>query len=176
MFNTNNGKYWVVAIVFITLLLLFLNLNSTSPTVHKEECLPCEESTPPPCVPEPTPPTLPFIPTTEGEMQKPFPFVACLKAGDAWGNYRSDDKYQYGHDYLTPKSIVFDIGGNIGRFIKAITDKYKPVIYSFEPIDYLYNDLVKNWGGNSKIHLFHHGLAADEGEMTVSRNYLKTCD
>ena len=74
--------------------------------------------------------------------------------------------------YLNEKSIVLDVGANVGRFT-SIFARYNCKVYSFEPTKVTFNILsnrfknienviLKNnacWINNSKIKLYHHELS-----------------
>jgi hypothetical protein len=105
---------------------------------------------------------------TNSKKNQRFSFSKCLSEGDEFGNYGGDGRYQYNHPYLSPTSIVFEVGGNQGKFTAAILRSYNPIMYTFEPIKYLYEKLNATWYHNRKFHVFHYGLAPFEGELKVS--------
>jgi FkbM family methyltransferase len=68
-------------------------------------------------------------------------------------------------DFLTPESIVFDIGANIGVWTQQIYDKYHPKMYCFEPAKSSFNTLRRKFGENMDFKLFRYGLGATDRDF-----------
>ncbi|XP_069109680.1 uncharacterized protein [Argopecten irradians] len=63
------------------------------------------------------------------------------------------------HRYLTSRSIVIEIGGNVGVDAAAIIQKYKPNAYVLmEPIRPLYEKLSRMFNKTKNVYLYNFGL------------------
>ncbi|XP_060068563.1 uncharacterized protein LOC132548701 [Ylistrum balloti] len=63
------------------------------------------------------------------------------------------------HSYLTPNSIVIEVGGNVGVDAAAIIQKYKPSAYILlEPVLPLFNKLKKTFNKTRNMYLYNFGL------------------
>ena len=60
---------------------------------------------------------------------------------------------------LTCESIVFDIGGYQGYFVREIVARYDPHVYVFEPVPEFFEQLVKEFGANPKAKMCNYGLS-----------------
>ena len=58
-----------------------------------------------------------------------------------WGDSWEDTRYQC--DFLTPDSIVVDIGAYLGEYCSKISKKYQCHVYAYEPIEEYYNHIVE---------------------------------
>lgn len=70
-----------------------------------------------------------------------------------------DNRFRFNHDFLTPDSIVFDVGGYIGSWTEEIYKKYKCNIYVFEPIGSFFNRIQYKFGKENKIKVFNIALS-----------------
>jgi len=66
---------------------------------------------------------------------------------------------------LTPKSVVFDIGGFFGEWAEKIAALYDPNIYVFEPIESNVRHIETKLSHNKKVHVHAYGLS-DRDERT----------
>jgi FkbM family methyltransferase len=70
------------------------------------------------------------------------------------------------------KTIIFDVGANVGDYAKEIINYFKndAIIHCFEPSKFTYNTLVKNIGDSNNVYLNNIGLGSIESEMTLFTN------
>jgi len=77
------------------------------------------------------------------------------------------------YEWLKGKDIhtILDIGANTGRFAsqfhRLIPDA---TLYSFEPLEDCYNELLKKMGHSPKFHAFNFALGDKNGEVPIYRN------
>jgi len=70
------------------------------------------------------------------------------------------------HEYdLNSDSVVFDIGGFRGEWSHIIYDKYKPVIYCFEPVFTIVSNVIP---------VYDYGLGAKSEKLTIKMDRDKT--
>ena len=65
---------------------------------------------------------------------------------------------------LNQKSVVLDIGANIGDVTKIIFDKYGCNIHAYEPNIVCYNYMEKRFSNNSKIILHNYAVSNFNGD------------
>lgn len=66
---------------------------------------------------------------------------------------------------------IIDVGGNVGQFGKKIRTYYPEAqLYSFEPIPFVYDVLVKNFEGDKKFKAFKCGLGNEDGQTKFYQN------
>lgn len=71
-------------------------------------------------------------------------------------------------NYLTEKSIIFDVGANIGNFALSINKKNNlSNIYCFEPNPFSYSLLQKNMNPFKNIYTYNIGFGEIESEMEM---------
>lgn len=67
--------------------------------------------------------------------------------------------------------VVFDVGGGKGRLTGYIMNHCSPKrIHVFEPVDDLYSELDRKFGGEEKVFLHGYGLGDGEGEKEIEVN------
>lgn len=77
------------------------------------------------------------------------------------------------YDWLKGKDIhtILDIGANTGQFAfqfhRLLPDA---TLYSFEPLEDCYNELLKKMGHSPKFHAFNFALGDKNGEVPIYRN------
>jgi len=76
----------------------------------------------------------------------------------------------YFHPYLTPDSIVLEIGAYKGLWASEISKKYDPYIYAFEPVPEFYEEATKKLAGRTKVGLFNFGLGARDENIEIFVN------
>jgi FkbM family methyltransferase len=77
---------------------------------------------------------------------------------------------RYGRDKIR---IAFDVGANIGQSaIKYVEELPQADIYSFEPVNSTYQQLVANTRDLPRIHPFNLGMGSTTGETTININEL----
>lgn len=63
-------------------------------------------------------------------------------------------------DYqLSENSVVFDVGGYMGKWSLKIVDRYNPYIYIFEPVPEFYSIIVEKFRDNPKVSVYNSGLS-----------------
>ena len=83
-----------------------------------------------------------------------------------WVNDNGETKrYNYN---LNNESIVFDVGGFHGEWTTNIFNRYKSIIYIFEPVQKCINIITEKINNNNKIHLFEYGLGGKNEETVIS--------
>lgn len=71
---------------------------------------------------------------------------------------------------LQPKTIL-DIGANTGQFAKYIHEIFPgATLYSFEPLENCYNELVQNFAGVSQFQAFKVALGNEGGQAQIYAN------
>jgi FkbM family methyltransferase len=73
----------------------------------------------------------------------------------------------YSHDYLTPNSIVFDVGANIGEWTRGIYTLYRPKMYCFEPGSLSFAMLKLQFGENPDFTLLKYGIGAKDRKFNL---------
>lgn len=71
-------------------------------------------------------------------------------------------------NFLTPNSVVFDLGGYLGQWSSDIAARYNCNIYIFEPVKEYAQLIQERFSKNAKIHVFQKGLAQQS-----TRAYIK---
>ncbi len=77
------------------------------------------------------------------------------------------------YEWLKGMSIrtVLDIGANTGQFASQIHRLLRDAtLYSFEPLEDCYNELLKRMGRIPKFHAFNFALGDKNGEAQIFRN------
>jgi FkbM family methyltransferase len=64
---------------------------------------------------------------------------------------------------LTEESVVFEIGGYVGRWAKEIAERYNPELFVFEPQMWAYRKCQEALVGFSHTYVFEYGLGVDSG-------------
>jgi FkbM family methyltransferase len=78
-----------------------------------------------------------------------------------WTRLDNDSKLRL--DYpLSESSVVFDLGGYVGDFTQALSDKFNCNIYVFEPVTLFYSRMLLRFNQNSKIRIFNYGIGNSE--------------
>ena len=77
-----------------------------------------------------------------------------------WFNDNGDYTHNINYD-LTDKSIVIDLGGYTGVWVKQIVDKYNPFVYVLEPVGNFYNVLNEKFRNNDKVITINSGISKD---------------
>ena len=67
-------------------------------------------------------------------------------------------------EHINNKSIILDIGANIGDVTDVIMKKYDPYIYCYEPNISCYNYMLKRFKKNSKIKIFNLAVSNFSGK------------
>jgi len=83
-----------------------------------------------------------------------------------WIQDNGDNTHNVIYD-LNEQSIVIDLGGYSGVWVKQIVEKYNPYIYIIEPISDFYNSLVENFSENNKIHLLNVAIGLEDKEDVI---------
>ncbi len=71
---------------------------------------------------------------------------------------------------LDNNSLVFDVGGYIGKFSDKIISKYNPNIYIFEPVSSYYQILKTKYRDLEKVRVFNFGLLDRTEKRMISVN------
>jgi len=64
---------------------------------------------------------------------------------------------------LTEKSVVFEIGGYIGRWAREIAERYNPSLYVFEPQTWAYDQCRTALSLYPNAKVFPFGLGVESG-------------
>lgn len=77
------------------------------------------------------------------------------------------------YEWLKGRNIhtIFDIGANVGQFARQI-QRVLPdtILYSFEPLEDCYNELVKKMGHLPRFRAFNFALGDKNGQAEINRN------
>jgi len=69
---------------------------------------------------------------------------------------------------LTCESVVFDLGGYQGYFVREIVARYDPHVYVFEPVPEFFEHLVKEFAANPKAQMCNYGLSDGDSLSQMS--------
>lgn len=89
--------------------------------------------------------------------------------GEKWDLDNAEEKLLLTHD-LTQDSVVFDVGGYVGKWAQEIVERYDPHMYIFEPVPEFCEKLRRKFKHNDKVKVLEYGLASDDGIMPVRVN------
>ena len=63
------------------------------------------------------------------------------------------------HIKINQKEIILDVGGHLGESVYLFSRYYpKNKIYSFEPLDFLYKQIINNFK-NKNLKVFNYGFS-----------------
>jgi len=79
------------------------------------------------------------------------------KAAKRWSEIKGDDSLRVNHD-LSADSIVFEIGGYLGKWTGRIFSRYGCTIHVFEPVLEFADEMKQRFAGIEKIHVHSFGL------------------
>lgn len=77
-----------------------------------------------------------------------------------WYLDNGEEKLRYNYP-LDESSIVFDVGGYLGEFAEKITERYKSIVYFFEPVDEFFDSVEKKLKDCENIRFYKFGLGAE---------------
>lgn len=84
-----------------------------------------------------------------------------------WFKDNGDEALRLTYD-LDENSIVFDLGGYVGDFAAAISDKYGCYVYLFEPSAEFFEQCQARFASNDKVKCFNFGLGGADGQFILS--------
>lgn len=87
-----------------------------------------------------------------------------------WASDMGDHKYRLGCDYLTPNSLVFDIGGYMGDWASHVFSKYLCNIWIFEPVPIYFSFIKSRFANNKNINVFNFGFDNKTVDINVEIN------
>lgn len=70
---------------------------------------------------------------------------------------------------LTQNSVVYDVGGYTGEWASELIDKYNPFVHIFEPIRYMYDDLLTKFHDNKKVFVYQWALLDRNGPAKITK-------
>ncbi|OWF40878.1 uncharacterized protein LOC110463234 [Mizuhopecten yessoensis] len=85
--------------------------------------------------------------------------------------WSGDNQYvrHHHHKYLTNRSLMIDVGGNVGEDAEYFIQRYNPKSYVIlEPLKLLYRNLVKKFENRRNIVTYNFGLAKKNDVFMVS--------
>lgn len=93
------------------------------------------------------------------------------RSANKWFADKGDETLRLNYK-LDKTSIVFDVGGYLGDYAKAINQKFGCKVYLFEPVPKFYNECVKRFSNNQSIICLNYGLSSKPGwfEMNINNN------
>ena len=93
------------------------------------------------------------------------------RSANKWFADKGDETLRLNYQ-LDKTSIVFDVGGYLGDYAKAINQKFGCRVYLFEPVPQFYNECVKRFSSNQSIICLNYGLSSKPGwfEMNINNN------
>jgi FkbM family methyltransferase len=89
------------------------------------------------------------------------------KAWDYWICTAIDPHYNYRAD-LDAESVIVDVGAFRGHVAMELFELYGAHIHSFEPADVFYDDMVRRFDGNERLHAYKFGLGAEDATMSLT--------
>ncbi len=78
------------------------------------------------------------------------------------------DVLMYDWPFLTPESIVFEVGAFHGLWTDVISSKYGCTVHAFEPISSHYEQLVSRVSHHGKAHCYNYGLGSSSRQDKIS--------
>ena len=87
-----------------------------------------------------------------------------------WFADGGDHTLRLDYPELTSDSIVFDLGGYLGDFTAAITEKYKCKAYIFEPHPEYFSKCIERFSSDENVMVLNYGLADKNGEFLLSNS------
>lgn len=89
-----------------------------------------------------------------------------LQNHKSWLDVRGDDTLALDWP-LDTLSLVWEIGGYEGRWIRQIDDKFHCYIVAFEPQDWAYKKLIREFGEKFNISIQPYGLWVEEATLPI---------
>ena len=88
-----------------------------------------------------------------------------------WFRDNGDETRLLNHE-LSSESVVFEVGGYLGKFTDELFKRFNCKIYVFEPVKKFYEKLNERFKKNNNIHTFNCGLYKKNTEvyMNVDEN------
>lgn len=86
-----------------------------------------------------------------------------------WIQDRGDYTHNITYD-LNEESIIMDLGGYTGEWANQMIEKYNPNIYILEPVPIFYDEMVKKFSNNNKIHLMNVGVGLEDKNGFIFTN------
>ncbi len=93
-----------------------------------------------------------------------------MKTLEKWGRDKGDTTVCITYN-LTPKSIVFEIGGYQGRWTSDMYTKYNSYFYVFEPIKEFASEMKRQFSKNKKITVIQAAAANRNGYAEIEVNH-----
>jgi len=85
----------------------------------------------------------------------------------AWFAANGDNTHSINHN-LNENSVVMDLGGYTGVWLKKMELKYNPNLYVVEPIKKFYDVLVKNFESNKKFNSLNVGVSNENKKGVIN--------
>lgn len=85
-----------------------------------------------------------------------------------WFSDRGDQTLRLDYPELTSDSIVFDLGGYLGDFTAAITERYNCKVYIFEPHPEYFSKCIERFSFYGNVVVLNYGLADKDGKFLLS--------
>ncbi|RYY60599.1 MAG: FkbM family methyltransferase [Chitinophagaceae bacterium] len=82
-----------------------------------------------------------------------------FSAVERWYTEDARGLKRFEFDFLTPQSVVIDLGGYLGEWTSGLFSRYQPRIYIFEPVKEYAGVIAKRFAHNSSIKVEQAGLA-----------------
>lgn len=79
------------------------------------------------------------------------------------------------HSYLTPDSVVFEVGAYKGAWACAIHDMYDCRVYAFEPQDWAFDLLVEESYKRRRLYPFHFALGNKSHKLQMFKHGTDMC-
>ncbi|PKA39746.1 FkbM family methyltransferase [Rhizobium sullae] len=71
---------------------------------------------------------------------------------------------------LSEESVVFDLGGYVGDFAEAMSQRYNCYVYVFEPSREFHDKCLERFRDNPKVRCFNFGLGDADGHFVLSQD------
>lgn len=86
-----------------------------------------------------------------------------------WFSDRGDETLRL--DYpLNKSSVVFDVGGYLGDYADAVSEKFGCRVYLFEPVPVFYEQCVTRFKSNQSVKCLNYGLSSRSGWFEINLN------
>ena len=86
---------------------------------------------------------------------------------EKWFREDGDQTRLLDHD-LNSESIVFEVGGYLGKFTNNLYDKFECQVHVFEPVGDFYSKLEDRFENNKNIFVHNYGLHRDNSEVYMN--------
>jgi FkbM family methyltransferase len=100
--------------------------------------------------------------------------LAGIERAKPWFEANGDKTLRLDYPMLSPKSVVFDLGGFEGQWASDIYSRYLSSIYVFEPVQEYFDQINSRFAKNKAIRAYPFALSAKKTKVKLFMNGDKT--